>query len=88
MAVDILWDEANAIACMWDTTTDTAFGPVFSGPSADSEAQEFLDWLKENPGDVSDSRITGDGTDPRHYPPDSLEEIVRHWCDLPTLKEE
>ena len=85
MAVEILFDPKHEVACMWDNTTDMVFGPVFSGPSADTEVQEFLDWLRENPGDVSDARIAGDGTDPGHYPADPLEEIVKHWCDLPTV---
>ena len=85
MAVGIVHDALQGIGCMYDNPADQALGPVFSGPSADTEVQEFLDWLRENPGDVSDARIAGDGTDPRHYPADSLEEIVKHWCDLPTV---
>ena len=85
MAVEILWDDEKHIACMYDTTTDHAFGPVFSGPSANVEVGEFLDWLKDVHHDTSDARITGNGTDPRHYPADHLEELVREWCGLPTL---
>lgn len=80
MAVAIMWDQDAQVAAMWDTTTDHAFGPVFSGASAVTEIEEFLDWLETSdvPWAVG-SHVTGDGTDPRHYPPGDLEEVVKHW---------
>lgn len=89
MAVEILYDHLKQIACMYDNTTDQAFGPVFSGPSADTEVQEFLDWLKQN-GTAetlswSVAISTGDGTDPRNYEPGELERVVKFWCELPTV---
>ena len=80
MAVEILWDPRHQVAAMWDHTTDVAFGPVFSGPSADTEVQEFLDWLENGAGETQH--------DPRAYSPAALERLVRRWCDLPTLKEQ
>lgn len=72
MAVEIAWDPIQQVACMWDNTTDTAFGPVFSGPSADTEAQEFLDWLKD---------------DPRQYAEAHLQRLAQDWCEFPTVAE-
>lgn len=87
MAVGIVHDALQGIACMYDTTTDQAFGPVFSGPSADTEVQEFMDWLRENPPHwaVAVANSGTDGTDPRHYIPSELESAVKFWCDLPTV---
>lgn len=88
MAVEILWDSSKQIAAMYDNTTDQAFGPVFSGPSADTEVQEFLDWLKESGSPhwavASPMIFRGcDGSDASHYSPVELERVVKHWCDLP-----
>jgi len=43
-----------AMACMFDSTTDTAFGPVFmdiKDKTADEVAIDFLDWHNEKYGD-------------------------------------
>ena len=58
MAVEIAHDPAARVAIMWDNTVDFAFGPVFSGPGADVEVQEFLDWLRES-GPVDGAERTG-----------------------------
>ena len=87
MAVEISFDPVTETACMWDTTTDIAFGPVFSGPSANVEVNEFLDWLRENTPHWAVATTIAmelDGTDPRHYEADELARLVRFWCDLPT----
>ena len=89
MAVEILWDDEKRIACMYDNTTDQAFGPVFSGPAANVEVGEFLDWLAENGtphwavADVIAANCTGH--DPREYSPSELERLVKFWCELPTV---
>ena len=76
MAVEILWDPSKQVACMWDNTSDTAFGPVFSGPSADTEVQEFLDWAQSGAASREDVRA---------IPAEELERLARNWCDLPTV---
>ena len=89
MAVEIIWDPRKLVACMWDNTTDQAFGPVFSGPSADVEVQEFLDWLRESAASASFVKslsFEGDGTDPRHYQAGELAELVKYWCDIPSVE--
>ena len=89
MAVEIIWDATKQIACMYCNTSDHAFGPVFSGPSADIEVQEFLDWLKENPPHWSVATTKYARTnpmDPRSYSADELERLVKFWCELPTVE--
>ena len=52
MGVRIMYDsdaEHTGRAALYDSVTETAFGPLFMNPD---EAQELLDWL-------------GDGKDPR-----------------------
>lgn len=86
MAVEIAHDPAARVAIMWDNTVDFAFGPVFSGPGADVEVQEFLDWLREN-GPVDGAERTGSwvtggyaaGVDPRDYTPAGLALAVLRW---------
>lgn len=82
MAVEIIWDQERQVAAMYCTTSDTAFGPVFTGPAANVEVGEFLDWLRENEEPVAwtiASPQLGDGKDPRDYTADELERIVKHW---------
>lgn len=88
MAVEIIWDPDKLVAAMYCNTSDHAFGPVFSGPSADTEVQEFLDWLRQNGTPhwaVADAGV-GDGNDPRDYSPGELERLVLFWRDLPTAE--
>ena len=76
MAVEILWDPDKQIAAFWDNTVDLAFGPVFSGPSADTEAQEFLDWYASNNPAQTDVRTLSDAR---------LRQAVDFWCEQPTV---
>jgi len=86
MAVEIAHDTDKQVAVMFCNTSDSAFGPIFTGPTADSDAEEFLRWLADGiPSgsiDNADSRIIGDGTDPRDYPADRLEELVMEWREV------
>lgn len=83
MAVSIIWDEGDQIAALYCTTSDTAFGPIFTGPTGDVDAEQFLEWLRENPPHWAVGvPIVGDGCDARDYPADELERIVNHWRQL------
>lgn len=55
MGCRILLDADEDLACLYDSVTMTAFGRVFSGPSAGDQAQAFLNWHDDNYG----------GADPR-----------------------
>lgn len=62
----------TALACLFDSVTGWAFGPVFrrgdDGESPEDAAQAFLDWLEET-----------EGTDPRVVGPRELEELHGRW---------
>jgi hypothetical protein len=77
MGVGVLHDVAARKAALYCTTEGRAFGPLFENAA---EAEEFMTWLRTSdvPWSVG-SHVEGDGTDPRHYPPGDLEEIVNHW---------
>jgi hypothetical protein len=65
MGVKILGDYDTA--CMYCSTTDWAFGPIFTedkGHDADERVHAFLDWLPE---------------DPRHYSESELESKYNEW---------
>jgi hypothetical protein len=50
MGVRILHDRDQSLACLYDSVTDTAFGPVFfSTPHVDAEsaADCFVQWFNE-----------------------------------------
>lgn len=81
MAVEIIHDSKREIAVLIDNTTDWAFGPVFQGPGCAEDAQDFLDWLKQNPGPNGDRfHFPGsDGTDAREYTQDGLERTYYRW---------
>jgi hypothetical protein len=78
MSVVILTDRVQRLECFYCTTTDHAFGPVmFPG-----EGEAFLDWLKEagtEYGRIKQPALIGDGTDPRDYALDHLEEIYHQF---------
>jgi hypothetical protein len=72
MAVEII--SGTNIAAMYCTTSDTAFGPVFFGAGATSEAYDFLAWLNDNP----------DGGDARGYTAEQLAQLVKDFWDAQT----
>ena len=87
MGVRVAHDRRNEIAVLYCSTSGTAFGPIFEGSEADTEAEDFLTWLRENEETVSWAVAVardGDGTDPRHYDAGELERIVNHWRSLQT----
>jgi len=45
MSAKILTDKEGQ-SCLYDSTTETAFGPIFY---SDENVQSFLDWLKVDP---------------------------------------
>jgi hypothetical protein len=64
------------IACLFDSVTAWAFGPVFSrgenGDSPEDLAQAFLDWLQE--------LAENNGRDPRQIPSGELEKLHDRWA--------
>ena len=62
------------IACMFDSVTGWAFGPIFhrgqDGESPEDLAQAFLDWLLQ----------MDDGCDARQIPPGELEKLHARWA--------
>lgn len=89
MSVAVCHDAWAQIACMYDTTSGEAFGPVFTGPGAGEGAEEFLTWLTENgeelprhlPGLPNIGGRMSIGTDAREWDPSSLRRIVQHFQD-------
>lgn len=81
MSVDICHDAWKRVATLYDNTTDTAFGPIFTGTGAGDDAQDFLDWLADGvPRDATIRPVPGtDGTDARHYLPHQLDDLVIEW---------
>ncbi len=52
MGCHTLYDAREDKACLFDSTTMTAFGRVFSGPDADAQVDAFLAWYEErHPGE-------------------------------------
>jgi hypothetical protein len=78
MAVEIAHDRQRRVAVLFCNTSDWAFGPVFTGPGAAEDAQEFLDWLARNPNEGRTISGSG-GTDPRDYLPGDLETMYLRW---------
>jgi hypothetical protein len=64
------------IACLFDSVTDWAFGPIFhraeNGDSPEDLAQAFLDWLQE--------QAENNGRDVRQLPPRELEKLHDQWA--------
>ena len=50
MAVEVCHDAWRQVATMYCNTSDTAFGPIFTGPNAGTEAEDFLDWMRDGNG--------------------------------------
>jgi hypothetical protein len=85
MGVRIIYDQQHQIGTMYDSTTGTAFGPVFDSVNARQEIEDFCEWLRDNAAELAvGSHVESDGTDPRHYRPGDLEEMVNHWRSLQT----
>lgn len=66
MGLRILYDPDEPAACLWDSVSDWAFGPVFEGESAFTDAQAFIEWLPE---------------DARKYEQNDLWELYGQWRD-------
>lgn len=66
MGVRILYDRDQDKACLFDSVTDTALGPVFYGLDADDQAEHFREWH---------------GVDKRNLTPAELRELHARWTD-------
>lgn len=55
MAVEILVDDSSGRQVLICNTTDVAFGPVFN---SDELANEFLEWLKKDPRDLTQMELS------------------------------
>ena len=56
MGVRVAYDQEVGVACLYCSTSGVAFGPVFDGPDANLEADEFLDWLAGPGADYADRK--------------------------------
>lgn len=83
MAVEIIHDRARQVAAMWCNTTDTAFGPVFTGPTAYDDCEEFIEWLRARGTQFLAPRRfrdeTRDGSDPRDWTEAGIVWVVNRW---------
>lgn len=64
MGLRILYDEAESIACMYDSVTGWAFGPVFENATPVDSALAFINWLPQ---------------DARAYNAPELEQLHAKW---------
>jgi hypothetical protein len=81
MGVRILIDKDAGQACLYCSTSDFAFGPVFSdkaGRSADERAEAFLRWINAHPISNPTSRLFGQ-FDVRHLEDKDLERAYLTW---------
>jgi hypothetical protein len=67
--------DAAQAACLVDSVTGTAFGPLFRGPDADLDIERFLKWY-------DDTR----SLDLRRLTAGEIEALVRLWKTAPAEK--
>ena len=81
MAVEICHDARRHVAVMYCNTSDTAFGPIFTGPSCVEDAEEFIEWLRVFGKTMIPIMylVIGDGSDPRDWEPRGLEIARNKW---------
>jgi len=73
-------DAHEDVACLYCSTTWRAFGPVFTGPEAFYDAEEFLTWLKKRGAEIADDGgIPHTDGDPRSFTPDDLDRMRDLW---------
>lgn len=88
MAVHVVYDSDLDTAALICTTSEWAFGPVFRGPDADEQAQEFVDWFASGAAaraatEIGVHQIAGrSGADPRHWDDQALEQLLNRWRAL------
>lgn len=61
MGCRILYDSQSDLACLYCSTTDVAFGPVFyksDEQDADERAEAFIAWLKTDPRKLTDAELS------------------------------
>lgn len=89
MAVSVCHDAWNQVACLFCTSSDHAFGPIFTGPTAGDDAEAFIQWVRNN-GPFSGfprEGWMGDGRDVRDYTPNGQEGLVLAWRHTHTENE-
>ena len=79
MAVEIIHDVRRSTAAIYCTTSDWAFGPVFTGPGCDQDAQDFLAWIARSPDCSLMNPFGVDGTDARDYTDSGLQRMYGRW---------
>lgn len=68
MSVRVLVDRQNGNACLWDSVTSRAFGPVFDYFEHDPD--DFLSWLGRE-----------DAREANRIPVEQLEALYGRWID-------
>ncbi len=65
--------EGKRQACLYDSVTGVAFGPVFTGLDAHDQAVHFNDWLEQDARTYTPAMLNGlhaqwadENTDPEH----------------------
>jgi hypothetical protein len=80
MSVRIISDGTEAVLTC--STSGVAFGPVFD---SEQEAEEFLEWLRENGPRIRSEAFyigaLGNGTDPRDFTTDALVGLRLRYLD-------
>jgi hypothetical protein len=70
----------EGVVALYDSTSGTAFGPVFDTPD---DADDFLDWLKDGEKVERTIPFNNDNVlflaDPRIYRANELDELIRVW---------
>jgi hypothetical protein len=62
MGVRVLHDVNHDMACMYSSSTDWAFGPIFydeNGHDAEERIEAFCRWLVRDPRELSELELSG-----------------------------
>jgi hypothetical protein len=81
MSVCVLHDEKHDLAALYCSSSDFAFGPVFSanhGKDATERAEAFLRWIDANPKPNATSRLF-DRFDVRHLNDQEISLAYSEW---------
>lgn len=80
MSVRVAYDPSQGVACLYCSTSMTAFGPVFADGGALAQAWDFLDWLAGPGADYADrTGINHKDGDPRTFTPRGLARMRARW---------
>lgn len=81
MGVRILPDRLDECAALYDSSTGTAFGPLFCSDKvggASEAAERFLRWLRDNAPALGRGSLIDPG-DARYYTVSELHELHLEW---------